>query len=172
MGSGFHGRNGLDRETIISLIKTYVLPVLTYGLEIVLPSGKNMECLSANFHYTEDLLARVILPNKDSAFRCMSASIGSSLLKIYIEMEYVVSQHWLVAMEIQSFFFLSLLTVSENFPSITVLFFSTSSTRADACSSSCLKLGFLDLLLPAVAILSMSINNIQLQCRVHLKNSC
>jgi hypothetical protein len=33
-------------------------------------------------------------------------------------------------------------------------------------------LGFLDLLLPAVAILSMSINNIQLQCRVHLKNSC
>jgi hypothetical protein len=29
MGSGFHGRNGLDPETIISQIKTYVLPVLT-----------------------------------------------------------------------------------------------------------------------------------------------
>jgi hypothetical protein len=90
MGSGFHGRNGLDRETIISLIKTYVLPVLTYGLEIVLPSGNqlwlflffNNNCLSANFHSTEDLLARVILPNKDSAFRCISASIGSSPLKI------------------------------------------------------------------------------------------
>jgi hypothetical protein len=42
--------------------------------------------LSANFHSTEDPLARVILPNKDSAFRCISASIRSSPLKIYIEM--------------------------------------------------------------------------------------
>jgi hypothetical protein len=49
MGSGFHGRNGLDPETIIFLIKTYVLPVLTYGIEIVLPSGKYMECLQMYF---------------------------------------------------------------------------------------------------------------------------
>ena len=36
MGSGLHGENGLDPETIY-LLQTYVLPVLVYGLEVVLP---------------------------------------------------------------------------------------------------------------------------------------
>ncbi|CAG2234705.1 unnamed protein product [Mytilus edulis] len=35
MGSGLHGTNGLEPETILTLVKTYVLvlPILTYGLE-------------------------------------------------------------------------------------------------------------------------------------------
>jgi hypothetical protein len=37
MGTGLHGENGLDPETSISLLKTYILPILTYGLEILLP---------------------------------------------------------------------------------------------------------------------------------------
>ena len=37
MGSGLHGDNGLDPETSIYLLQTYVLPVLVYGLEVVLP---------------------------------------------------------------------------------------------------------------------------------------
>ena len=37
MGSGLHGENGLDPETSIHLLQTYVLPVLVYGLEVVLP---------------------------------------------------------------------------------------------------------------------------------------
>lgn len=45
MGTGMHGRNGLDPETIISLLKTYVLPILTYGLEILIPSGKPFDTL-------------------------------------------------------------------------------------------------------------------------------
>ena len=32
-----HGVNGLDPETSLHLIRLYVLPVLTYGLEIILP---------------------------------------------------------------------------------------------------------------------------------------
>jgi hypothetical protein len=35
-----HGENGIDPETSISLLRTYVLPILYYGLEILLPTGK------------------------------------------------------------------------------------------------------------------------------------
>ena len=80
MGSGFHGRNGLDPETIISLIKTYVLPVLSYGLEIVLPLGKNMECLRM---YFKKLLKQLLsLPNNIAD---ISIYILSGLLPIEAE---------------------------------------------------------------------------------------
>ena len=31
MGTGLHGENGLDPETSISLLKTYILPILNKG---------------------------------------------------------------------------------------------------------------------------------------------
>ena len=37
MGSGLHGEHGLDPETSIHLLQAYVLPVLVYALEVVLP---------------------------------------------------------------------------------------------------------------------------------------
>ena len=37
MASGLHGENGLDPETRAHLIQIYVLPVLIYGLEVILP---------------------------------------------------------------------------------------------------------------------------------------
>ena len=45
MSSGLHGENGLDPETAIHLMQTYVLPVLIYGMEVVLPRQKNMDLL-------------------------------------------------------------------------------------------------------------------------------
>ena len=39
MGAGLHGENGLDPDTSIHLIQTYVIPILVYGLEVVLPTG-------------------------------------------------------------------------------------------------------------------------------------
>ena len=38
-GSGFHGYNGLDVDTMIHLFKIYVTPVLLYGLELILPTS-------------------------------------------------------------------------------------------------------------------------------------
>jgi hypothetical protein len=38
MSAGLHGENGLDPETCIHLLRTYVIPILIYGLEIYLPS--------------------------------------------------------------------------------------------------------------------------------------
>jgi hypothetical protein len=37
MVSGLHGHKGLDHETSLQLFKTYVLPILLYGMEILLP---------------------------------------------------------------------------------------------------------------------------------------
>ena len=40
MGAGLHGENGLDPDTSIHLLQTYVVPVLVYGLEVVLHLDK------------------------------------------------------------------------------------------------------------------------------------
>ena len=45
MPVGLHGRNGLDPTTCIHFIKIYVLPVLTYGLEVLLPKQKHIDKL-------------------------------------------------------------------------------------------------------------------------------
>lgn len=36
MSTGHHGNNGLDPETSLQLIKTYITPVLLYSLELIL----------------------------------------------------------------------------------------------------------------------------------------
>ena len=45
MPSGLHGENGLDPDTSIYLMQTYVMPVLVYGLEVVLPKQKHLDTL-------------------------------------------------------------------------------------------------------------------------------
>ena len=42
MPAYLHGHNGLDPATCVHLLKLYVLPVLTYGLEIIL-SKRNIK---------------------------------------------------------------------------------------------------------------------------------
>ena len=49
MGTSLHGENGLDPETSISLLQTYVLPVLSYGLEVVIPTGKSLKVLETQY---------------------------------------------------------------------------------------------------------------------------
>ena len=44
-----YGENGLDPETSISLLQTYVLPVLFYGLEVVIPTGKSLNVLETQY---------------------------------------------------------------------------------------------------------------------------
>ena len=45
MGAGLHGENGLDPDTSIYLLQTYVIPILVYGLEVVLPTGVYLDKL-------------------------------------------------------------------------------------------------------------------------------
>ncbi|CAC5386525.1 unnamed protein product [Mytilus coruscus] len=45
LGSGFHGENGLDPESLIHLFKTYISPVLLYGMELLTPKSAHLETL-------------------------------------------------------------------------------------------------------------------------------
>jgi hypothetical protein len=103
MGTGLHGENGLDPEKSISLLKNYILPIVTYGLEIVMPKGKILndiqnyykkvlkQLLSLTINVAdpavymisgllplEFLCALVILPNIVKTLLCISASRGNS----------------------------------------------------------------------------------------------
>ena len=49
MSAGFHGNNGLDPSTCIHIMKTYVVPTLLYGLEVITPDKENLEKLE-KFH--------------------------------------------------------------------------------------------------------------------------
>ncbi|MES9880811.1 MAG: reverse transcriptase family protein [Sedimenticola sp.] len=58
MGAGLHGENGYDPETSLRLLQTYVIPVLLYGLEVVLPNKKNTELLEKFYKkYTKHILS-------------------------------------------------------------------------------------------------------------------
>ena len=52
MATGLHGRNGLDPETSIHIMKIYVIPVLTYGLEIYLPTSSELKTMDIFFKKT------------------------------------------------------------------------------------------------------------------------
>jgi hypothetical protein len=39
IGGGYHGNNGLDPDTLIHLFKTYITPVLLYGMELKIPKA-------------------------------------------------------------------------------------------------------------------------------------
>jgi hypothetical protein len=49
LGTGFHGTNGIDSITAYQIYKTYVLPRLLYGLEI-LPLTRTQINLLEGFH--------------------------------------------------------------------------------------------------------------------------
>ena len=49
MGTGLHGENALHPETAMSMIRTFILPILNYGLEIVLPKGKNLDNINRQY---------------------------------------------------------------------------------------------------------------------------
>lgn len=41
-GAGYHGNNGLDPDTLIHLFKTYITPVLLYGMELIIPKATSL----------------------------------------------------------------------------------------------------------------------------------
>ena len=62
MSSGLHGQNGLDPDTSVQLLTMYVLPILVYGLEVVLPGRKYLDMLERFF---KKVLKQVLsLPTK------------------------------------------------------------------------------------------------------------
>ncbi|MEW8544949.1 MAG: hypothetical protein AB2693_15595, partial [Candidatus Thiodiazotropha sp.] len=89
MGSGLHGENGHDPETAISLLQTYVLPVLFYGLEVVLPTGKALNTLEIQYKKLLKQILSVPSTTADPAVYILSgllpaeALIHKRLLSLY-----------------------------------------------------------------------------------------
>ena len=54
---GLHGHNGLDPLTSLHLIKTYILPALLYGLEIVQLNKGNIDQLEL---YQKKLIKQIL----------------------------------------------------------------------------------------------------------------
>ncbi|CAG2246891.1 unnamed protein product [Mytilus edulis] len=57
MSAGLHGENGLDPITSLHLIKTFIQPILTYGLEVILPTSSNLLKLEK---FQKQLLKRIM----------------------------------------------------------------------------------------------------------------
>ena len=49
MASGLHGENGIYPETSIHLLQIYVLPVMVYGLKVVLPKPALVDKLNRTY---------------------------------------------------------------------------------------------------------------------------
>ena len=75
MGSGLHGENGLDPETSIHLLQTYVLPVLVYGLEVVLPKATLVEKLEKTYKKFLKHILSLPVTVADSAVYVLSGAL-------------------------------------------------------------------------------------------------
>lgn len=49
MEAGLPRENGFDSETAISLLRTYIMQILYYGLEIILPTGKTLDQINIKY---------------------------------------------------------------------------------------------------------------------------
>ena len=63
MGSGLHGHNGLDPETLIQLLNIYILLVLVYGLKVVLPKATLIKKLERNH---KQFIKHIVYPHSCS----------------------------------------------------------------------------------------------------------
>ena len=84
MGVGLHGENGLDPPTAMSIMNTYILPIMSYGLEIVTPSGKCLEYLSVQF---KKLLKQLLSLPKTLADPAIRVYIISEMLPIEAQVD-------------------------------------------------------------------------------------
>jgi hypothetical protein len=64
MSTGLHGQNGLDPITSLYLIRTFIQPILTYDLEIILPTSQNIEILEKFQRQTAENIPYIV--NKHS----------------------------------------------------------------------------------------------------------
>ena len=86
MASGLHGENGVDPETAIYLINSYVSPILLYGLEILLPVSK--EILQLELFQKKILKQMLSLPpnTNDKAIYMLSEvlPVKAQILRRYV----------------------------------------------------------------------------------------
>ena len=82
MSSGFHGENGLDPASSLHIFKLHVLPILLYGLEVMIPTGKLLKNLEM---FQKKLLKQILSIPPNSAD--MAVYILSGVLPIQAQLD-------------------------------------------------------------------------------------
>ena len=75
MSSGLRGENGLDPETAIHLMQTYVLPLIVYDMEVVLPNQNYMDMLETFNMKFLTLILSLPIPTADPAVYVLSGTL-------------------------------------------------------------------------------------------------
>ena len=83
MVSGLHGHKGLDPETSLQLFKTYVLPILLYGKEILLPTKKH----TAKMDLFQKRILKKILPLPTNTPDC-AVYILTGIWSVELQIQY------------------------------------------------------------------------------------
>ena len=83
MVSGLHGHNGLDPETSLQLVKTYVPPILLYGMEILPPKKTH----TAKMDLFQKKILKQILPLSKNALDC-AVYILTGIWPIELQIQY------------------------------------------------------------------------------------
>lgn len=75
MEFGLHGENGLDPETALSLLQTYVLPVLTYRREVIIPTGHPLSILDIQYKKIIKHILSLLNNTADPAIYLLSGTL-------------------------------------------------------------------------------------------------
>ena len=70
-----HGENGLDPETAIHLMQTYILPVLIYGMEVVSPKRKYIDMLDKFYKKFLKMILSLSVNTADPAVYVLSGTM-------------------------------------------------------------------------------------------------
>jgi hypothetical protein len=94
-GAGLHGENGLDPLTTIHLYRTYVLPILLYGLELLLPFRKLID--KHELFQKKTLKINMSLPNSTADPSAYTFCMGCFQYRPYLKLEcYVFSTTYVI----------------------------------------------------------------------------
>lgn len=76
MVAGLHVENGHHLETVTPLMQTYVMPVLVYGLEVVLPKPKSLDILDKLYKKFMKMILSVSANTADSTILILSGTLS------------------------------------------------------------------------------------------------
>jgi hypothetical protein len=75
LGAGLYGKNGLNPTACLHLLQVYVIPILTYGLDILLPSRTELQTLEIFYRKILKRILSIPTNTADPAVYIMAGAI-------------------------------------------------------------------------------------------------
>ena len=100
MASGIHGENRMDPEKTLSLLQTYMHPVLAYGLEVNVPSKKVLSILETQYRKITKQILSIPSNTADSAIYMLSGTIPLEGV-IHKKIAFIIWQHYKTCIQLR-----------------------------------------------------------------------